>query len=454
MSRPFAGDPVRPPRLAALVVAALMVGAGCGAPVPSPPSSIASATPSAPAGTTPVPSPSTTPGPSPRDPSPSDSGAASSAELHAIYDAIEVQVAEIRGLAPTREVQRQIIDEAELRQTMTELFDEEAPPGYVAATERLYKALDLIPADANLRELTIDLLSGGVAGFYRNDQNTLYIVSRTGRPGVNEQVTFAHEFAHALQDQHTSVFTDTDGILDQTDRILARQAIYEGDATLLMSYWAIANLDTQEMAELIALSQDPKTQELLARMPAILEETLLFPYTTGATYLTPAQIQGGWPAIDAFYDRMPESTEQILHPEAYEATERPTVVDIPDDLADQLGVGWTVPLEDTFGEFQLGIWLRESGLTPPGAMTAITGWGGDRLAVVEGAAGAWGVILQTTWDSTADAVEFAGAAHAAVRNLASPAQISGPANGVVTILVTSDTATLLALDTIFGATGV
>ncbi len=438
-----------------LIVAIVLIATGCGTPAPSPSVSAGPAdTPSATGSTTQAPASSSSPAASPDNPSSDNPDPASSAEIDAIYDAIEVQVADIRGLTATREVQRQIIDETQLRQSMTELFDEESPPGYVAATERLYKALDLIPADADLRDLALDLLSGGVAGFYRNDQNTLYIVSKTGLPGVNEQVTFAHEFGHALQDQHTSVFTDTEGILDQTDRILARQAIYEGDATLLMSYWAIANLDTQEMAELIALSQDPKTQELLARMPAILEETLLFPYTTGATYLTPAQVQGGWPAVDAFYDRMPESTEQILHPEAYEARERPIVVDIADDLAEQLGAGWTVPLEDTLGEFQLGIWLRESDLTLPGATTAITGWGGDRLAVVEGPAGAWGVILQTTWDSPADAAEFADAAHTAVGSLTNPAQISGPANKVVTILVASDTETLLALDVIFGATGV
>ncbi len=438
-----------------LVVVIVLMGVGCGTPPPSPSVSPGPAvTPSATGATPTVPGSSSSPAASPDNPSSDNPDPASSAEVNAIYDAIELQVAEIRGLTPTREVQRQIIDEAQLRATMTELFDDESPPGYVAATERLYKALDLIPVDADLRELTLDLLGGGVAGFYRNDQNTLYIVSKTGLPGVNEQVTFAHEFGHALQDQHSSVFTDTEGILDQTDRILARQAIYEGDATLLMTYWAIANLDTQEMAELIALGQDPETQALLARMPAILEETLLFPYTTGATYLTPAQIQGGWPAVDAFYDRMPESTEQILHPEAYEARERPIAVDIPDDLAEQLGAGWTVPLEDTLGEFQLGIWLRESGLTPPGATTAISGWGGDRLAVVEGPDGAWGVILQTTWDSTADAAEFADAAHTAVSSLANPAQISGPASNVVAILVASDTETLLALDVIFGATGV
>ncbi|HEX5148632.1 MAG TPA: hypothetical protein VFW02_06085, partial [Candidatus Limnocylindrales bacterium] len=378
----------------------------------------------------------------------------SSAELDRAYDTIEDDVVAIRGLEPKRDVARQFIDEAELRTLITEQFDAETPPAYLAATERLYKALDLIPADTDLRDLTLDLLSGGVAGFYRDDQNTLYVVSKTGLPGVNERITFAHEYDHALQDQNTSVFKDQDGILDQTDRILARQAIYEGDASLLMTVWASTHFDLSDLAELLTLSSDPEAQALLNRMPAILRETLVFPYTTGLSFVQAAQLRGGWEAVDDFYDRMPESTEQILHPDSYRTSEHPVAVDLPDDLASQLGAGWSVPLEDTFGEFQLGIWLREAGVAATTAQVATAGWGGDRLAVAEGPDGAWGVVLETTWDSEADATEFLDAAQSAVDGLSSPARISAPVGQTVTILVASDEKTLLALDVLFGATGV
>ncbi len=429
----------RPPTVAALIGALIVVALGCGSSVPSPSTTaVPSASPS------PTASASPTAPPTP----------ASSADIDAIYDAIEAQVVAIRGLEASREVARQSIDEAELRTMITRLFDQESPPEYVAAYERLYKALGLIPADADLRELSLDLLSGGVAGFYRNDENKLYLVSKTGLPGVTERITFAHEYDHALQDQNMTVFTDQDGILDQTDRILARQAIYEGDATLVMSRWAIANLDVQDVAELFALSSDPEMLALLDRMPAILKEPLLFPYTTGLVYVQAAHVSGGWAAVDDFYDRMPESTEQILHPEAYEANEGPVKVDLPDDLAAQLGAGWSVPLEDTFGELQLGIWLREAGLDPSSATTAAAGWGGDRLAVVEGRDGAWGVVIETTWDSATDATEFLDAAQIAIGRLSDPARISAPKGMDVTILIASDDETLLALDVIFGATGV
>ena len=90
------------------------------------------------------------------------------------------------------------------------------------------------------------------------------------------------------------------------------------------------------------------------------------------------------------FTKMPDSTEQILHPD--KATEAPVAVTLPADLAASLGSGWTVPLQDTFGELQLGIWLREGGVPSAEATDAAAGWGGDRLAVIEGPDGAWAVV--------------------------------------------------------------
>lgn len=425
---------------ATLVASLLVVATGCG-----------NTTPSASPSTSPAPTASPSAATATLKPSPSP---ISSADLGAIYDAIEEQVVEIRGLQPKRDVKRDFIDDAELRTLLTEQFDALTPAAYLAATDQFYKAFGLIADDADLRQLTLDLLSGGVGGFYRHDQNTLYVLSKAGPPGVNERITFAHEYDHALQDQNTSVFKDQDGILDQTDRILARQSVYEGDATLLMTLWATSHFGLTDFAELLALSSDPEAQALLNRTPPILRETLVFPYTTGLSFVQTAQLQGGWAAVDAFYDRMPESTEQVLHRDAYETNEHPVVVDLPDDLAAQLGTGWTVPMEDTFGELQLGIWLRGAGVSSAAAETATTGWGGDRLAVVDGPNDAWGVVLETTWDTAADAAEFADAAQPVVDAFDHPARQSAPAGTTVTILVASDAETLLALDVLFGATGV
>ena len=193
---------------------------------------------------------------------------------------------------------------------------------------------------------------------------------------------------------------------------------------------------------------------MLQGMPAILRETLLFPYTTGLTFVQAFQAEGGWSAVNELYDRMPTSTEQILHPVAYVANEAPVAVALPADLVTELGDGWSVPLEDTFGELQLGIWLRESGIPAEVAATATAGWGGDRLAVYQGPDDAWAVIVETRWDSARDATEFADAAQSAVDGLANEAVLSTADDDAVTIVIASDDKTLLDLDVLVGATGV
>ena len=376
------------------------------------------------------------------------------ADVDAIYNAIEAQVIEIRGLKPTRPVDRQIIDESQLRTLITQQFDAETPPAYLAANERLYKALGLIPIDAKLRDLTLDLLSGGVAGFYRNDQNKLYVVSKTGTPGVIERFTFAHEYDHALQDQNYTVFKDQVGVRDQSDRLLARQAVYEGDATLVMTQWAVKALSPQDLTELVALSTDPASAALLARMPPILRETLIYPYTTGFAYVQRAQSSGGWAAVNKLYERMPVSTEQILHPEKYAASEAPVKVSLPADLATRLGKGWTVSLEDTFGELQMGIWLAAGSPATSTSTAAAAGWGGDRLAVIEGPDGAWAVVMHTVWDTEQDATEFETAATLALRQAHGISRIVPGEGGRHRWIVVADrAATLRTVQNVLGLAG-
>jgi hypothetical protein len=456
----------RASRRSRLLVVAIVMGlllAACGDATPSvAPTSSAAANGSAqPASPTTAASP-TTPAASASGapatgspPAPSASPEASAdAESSAAYQLIERQVAAIRGLNPTKPVPRRLIDADELRKLLTADFDKSTPPEYVAATERLYKALGLIPADSDLRKLTLDLLSGGVVGFYRNDEGALYVLSKEGKPGVNERFTFAHEFDHALQDQHFSVFRDQKDVLDQGDRLLARQAVYEGDATLLMTKWASENLDQAELLELVKGSTDPVAQALLNGMPAILKETLVYPYTTGLSWIQRVQAEGGWQSVDSVYARMPESTEQILHPEKYTARERPVAVTLPADLATRLGTGWSVPLMDTFGEFQTGIWLREGGVEIAEATDAAAGWGGDRLGVMNGPDGAWAMAWKTEWDTAKDAAAFEQAATKALEKAGGVRKVlPGESEKTRWVLVADDDATLGRVANVLGLAG-
>ena len=202
------------------------------------------------------------------------------------------------------------------------------------------------------------------------------------------------------------MFADQKELLDETDRALARAAIYEGDATSLMVLWAGSNLTPEEFADVQAAGADPESMAILARTPAILVESLLFPYTAGQAFVLPVQTAGGWDAVDALYDELPARPSRSSIPTSTERARSPSRSSCPTTLAAEMGDGWTESIQDTFGEFQIGVWLRQSGISASDASAAAAGWGGDRLAVLDGPGEAWAVVMRTTWDTDEDATAF------------------------------------------------
>ena len=291
-------------------------------------------------------------------PAPTQSaGPTGSFDADAVYDQIELEVAEIRGLEPKAEVPRTTIDEAQLREELAKITAQEQPPEELAATEQLYRGLGLLGPDESLAAVTGELLGDQVAGFYRTDTGELYVVSRSGDLGVTEKIIFAHEYDHALGDQHFDLDSLTEDAFTEGDRALARTALIEGDGTLLMSLWAQEHLSFTELLELVGLAIGPN-QEGLEDAPPFVRESLLFPYEAGLSFAMGLQVEGGWDAVNRAFESPPDSTEQILHPEKFTAREAPVDVSLPDDLAARMGEGWTQTIDDTFGEFQIGAWLR------------------------------------------------------------------------------------------------
>jgi len=440
----------KPGRLLAVILVTLLLAilAACGG---TPPSPTANATPTASARGSDVPN-------GPSTPAPSD-------DLGAVYAAIEEQVVDIRGLEPRRPVEPLIVSPDEMAEILAELVFEDAPEELLLAYERLYQAMGLMEAEASLADVYVDLLESQVGGLYVPDGERLYVVSQEGELGAIERVLYAHEFAHALQDQHFDLESVQVDLVDQTDRQLARQALVEGDAYVLNTQWMISHLvptlSPDELQELIESSTDPEALAALERIPPIVQSSILFAATHGTQWVLGLQGRGGWAAVDAAWERPPESTEQILHIEKYEAGEDPLDVALPSDLAGRLGPGWEVVLEDTFGEHQLGIWLSgndaPSGIVatlPDVAADAAEGWGGDRVALLGGADGETAVVLQTEWDTATDAGEFAERATAVLEELGViglVARQTGSAS--VRVFIGSDDATLLLLDRTLGHTG-
>jgi hypothetical protein len=410
----------RPGAFAALVVSLLVAACGASNPTAAP----ATSTPGTPAPGTPgtgaTPAATPTPGTSAAPASPSafacdqvaGSSAAPSQGLDAAsaaaYDTIEQQMQAIRGLQATSKVQRDVMDKAALCRFLTDKFNTDNPPELVRGTEVMYKQLGLLPEDASLKDLEIQLLTSQVAGLYDDETKRMYVISSSQEAGPVERFIYSHEYTHALTDQAFDLRKVAGTATDQSDRSYARAALIEGDATLAMTLWARNNLSAQELLQ-AAGAADPASQAVLDSMPAILKDPLTFPYSSGLNLALGAYTAGGgYSGVDALYRNPPDSTEQVLHPDKLASREAPVQVAFPADLATRLGSGWKVSLQDTFGELLLGIILKDAGAANPDVAAA--GWGGDRVALLEGPNGERAVVLDTAWDTAADATEFETAA--------------------------------------------
>ncbi len=446
--------------LAALLIALLVAACGTSTPTPSPSDAI----PSAPASA--APSTSGTPAPSPSaaavacDPdAPIPSGDPSQVPEDpadaALYEEIEGQVVALREIAPTTAVERGVFDKASLCNYLKESFNRDNPEELIIGTENLYKALLLMPEDESLEDLYLELLTSQVAGLYDDETKKMYVVvSDSGEIGPTEQITYAHEYTHALQDQKFVLRDFVGDATDQGDRTIARSVVVEGDATLLMSLWAQQHLTPQELGQ-IGSASDPASEAILERMPAILKDSLLFPYTGGLQLALVAFQGGGFGGVDGLYANPPDTTEQVLHPDKFQADEQPVAVDFPSGFPASLGEGWKIALEDTLGEFQLEIFLRDAA-GAAGSDDAAEGWGGDRVALVEGPDGAEAAIMDTAWDTDADAAEFAAALDGYVSKLEAAGRsgaVLTPSPGRVVVISASDPDTLGAVANVLGLAG-
>ena len=310
----------------------------------------------------------------------------------------------------------ELISRDQFRQDLIDSAFEDSPPDWQAAQERFYKRLALLPQDADLNALLVDLYSSAVAAYYRPETGTFYVIARDSPFGSIDKIYVAHEYTHALQDQHFDLEGSRIKDLTAGDAALSQLSVIEGDATLTSQQWMVDNLSQQEQLELVFQAFGELGDDQLANMPLILRRELEFPYTEGLLFTRSVYGLGGYDAINNALQTPPASTEQILHDQKYTDGEQPIAVTLPDQTT-ALGAGWSKTYEQTLGELEIQV-VAAGEDRPPVSLPGFpvewphsevaAGWGGDRLAMYENASGRWAIEWETVWDTQPDADEFSG----------------------------------------------
>lgn len=326
---------------------------------------------------------------------------------------IQEQVIERRGLKLLEEARLRFPSPGETEAFLRRRFLEDYPPEQLEMDLLLLRALDLAPPGLDLEAALSSFWLEWIGGYYDVDNDSVNIVLSAGAAPADtltipQQVIYAHELVHALQDQHF----DLERIIDDAnrgqdrDRRLAIHALFEGDANYIMLEFLrdLSEADSEAVHSAFAAQPDPP---LDPDLPAVIVNAIEFPYRQGHEFVAELVEALGWEGVnEALRNSPPQTTEQIYHPRRYLAGEGAIPVSMP-DVSEAVSAGWRVAYEGPVGEF----FLRQHLEVTLGAFQAAElagGWGGDGMRIFANEDDdqlMW--VLYQVWDTPRDAAEFA-----------------------------------------------
>ena len=325
---------------------------------------------------------------------------------------IAAATAMLRGLNFIHTVKPELLSPAELSARVSQMFAHDNSRTALAGTAAVLVTYGLLPAKYDLYDELRTLNSEQVLGFYDDQTKRMVVGADDARnPNPFAQVVLAHEYTHALADQHFGL-----GLLDKLgkehadDAQTAFLALAEGDATFTMDLYRGTVLTADQQKQFIEEAQSLPTTSFDAA-PQYLKDVLQFPYDQGLAFVTALHDRGGFDLVDQAYRDPPTSTEQIMHPTKYlDTRDNPTPVTLPNVLR-ALGSGWSFIQDGGIGEFDVLELLERGGgqgLSPSVAASAAAGWDGGEYGGYRSRDGVL-VATMTVWDSDSQAGEAADA---------------------------------------------
>ncbi len=331
-------------------------------------------------------------------------------QLDLLISKVKGTITAIRGLEFTEQIKRGIKNRNELKEYLRNVIRFEMPDEKIYASQKALVKLGFIPPDLDLKNFLIALYTEQVVGFYDWHVGILYLIKEV--PVEMEEMVLAHEMTHTLQDLHFNLKSLPLERKDNDDLVMATQALIEGEALLVMIDYMLKPMGIEssslpDMGTLLQEATGLAGGDIFSNAPIWIQKNLLFPYLEGFVFVQEVKKKDNWKGLDKCYTELPQSTEQILHPEKY-LTEKdsPTIVSLP-RLSEYLGDGWVFLDENVLGEFNVDLLFQQYFNQDNYNSKFANGWGGDLLQVYENKDLKKVFIAWfTTWDTDNDAREF------------------------------------------------
>ena len=218
-------------------------------------------------------------------------------------------------------------------------FDEDKDTKRMERSELVLKKFGFLDRDFQLRPFLLSLLTEQIAGFYDNKTKQMNLLDWV--PIDQQKPVMAHELTHALQDQKVDLTKwgdqEIEGVAKNvtednrhiaTDEVdTAREAVLEGQAMVSFADHMLADAGhpgktlkdfPQLSQQMEATAGDMSDSPVLSRAPLVLQQALLFPYTSGLTFEQAVLVKEGTDAaFSGVLNTPPSSSYEILTPQAY-----------------------------------------------------------------------------------------------------------------------------------------
>lgn len=327
----------------------------------------------------------------------------------------------IRGLQIKKRVPCFTHDKDQVRNYLIDAITQKVPAQKMLGEEKTYKALGLIPQSFDYKQGLVKMYTDQLSGYY--DPEKKYYVMAAWLPAMLQTTVAVHELTHALQDQHFNLNEFVNLNINNSDTLLARSALVEGDATAVMidfsrTQLGLVKLENEKNVNDI-MFQNVMGMTLLSGMtdvPESLQKMLVFPYVSGLRFVHGLLVTGGYKVIDQAFKNPPNTTEEILHPEKFAILNKKSKLSSKNNLEYQnievakasfTNCATQVAHQDVLGEFGISALLSMYEQNKTNAAIAAAGWAGDRVALYEKNQGCSAVVVwKTAWDTKNDAEEF------------------------------------------------
>lgn len=348
-------------------------------------------------------------------------------ERHTVVNRTMARLERIRQLEFNQTVPVEVISR-EAYQQQNAGTGSDPSPAFRTFDNAKFEGLFLIGEDENSLSVQQSNRNQSVAGYYSPRKDSIVVISESATPRLNRS-TLAHELTHALQDQQFNLASSNPATREAYN---ARNGLVEGDANYVQRQYDDRCGDEWGCLDLDSASSDNGSNGG-GNLHLGVYILSYFPYADGPGFVDAIRQQRGWEGVNALYDDLPASTEQVIHPEKY-GEDAPTNVSIRDASSE----GWSRvelnrprPNYAVLGQSGLAAMFaytlyddynRSSAISPReflnGGLGGVNrtdpfnyglnytdGWDGDKMMVYQ-QRNRTGYVWKLAWDSPAEAREF------------------------------------------------